>query len=78
MCVCMLSRFSHAQHFAMLWTEVHHSSVHSSPGKNTGGPFPSPGDLPDSGTEPLSPALQADILQSESPGKPQLQHRGIQ
>ena len=33
-------------------------------------PFPSPGDLPDSGIEPGSPALQADSLQSEPPGKP--------
>ena len=28
-------------------------------------PFPSPGDLPDLGTEPGSPALQADSLPSE-------------
>ena len=28
-------------------------------------PFPSPGDLPDPGTEPRSPALQADSLPSE-------------
>ena len=34
-------------------------------------PFPSPGDLPDPGIEPRSPALQADILTSEPPGKPQ-------
>ena len=33
--------------------------------------FPSPGDLPDSGIEPGSPALQADALPSELPGKPQ-------
>ena len=32
--------------------------------------FPSPGDLPDPGIEPESPALQADALPSESPGKP--------
>ena len=31
-------------------------------------PFPSPGDLPDPGTEPGSPALQADDLTSEPPG----------
>ena len=31
-------------------------------------PFPSPGDLPDSGTEPGSPVLQADSLPSELPG----------
>ena len=32
--------------------------------------FPHPGDLPDPRIEPQSPALQADSLQSESPGKP--------
>ena len=34
--------------------------------------FPSPGDLPDSGIEPGSPALQADSLPAEPPGKPML------
>ena len=33
-------------------------------------PFPSPGDLPDPGMEPGSPALQQDSLASEPPGKP--------
>ena len=37
----------------------------------TGLPFPSPGDLPDPGIEPRSPALQADTSPSEPPGKPQ-------
>ena len=35
----------------------------------SGLPFPSPGDLPDPGIEPRFPALQADTLTSESPGK---------
>ena len=33
-------------------------------------PFPSPGDLPDSGIKPMSSALWADSLQSEPPEKP--------
>ena len=33
-------------------------------------PFFSPGDLLDPGIEPGPPALQADSLQSEPPGKP--------
>ena len=33
-------------------------------------PFSSSGDLPDPGMEPRSPALQADSLPSELPGKP--------
>ena len=32
--------------------------------------FPSPGDLPNPGIEPGSPALEADALTSEPPGKP--------
>ena len=35
----------------------------------SGVPFPSPGDLPNPGIEPRSPALQADTLLSEPPGK---------
>ena len=35
-------------------------------------PFPSPGDLPNPGIEPRSPAFQADALTSEPPGKPLL------
>ena len=34
----------------------------------SGLPFPSPGDLPDAGIEPRSPALQADSIPSEPPG----------
>ena len=36
----------------------------------SGLPFPSPGDLPDPGIEPQSPAFKADALTSEPPGKP--------
>ena len=47
------------------------SSVHGdSSGKNAGLTFPSPGDLPDPGIVPGTPALQADSLPSEPPGKP--------
>ena len=47
------------------------SSVHGdSPGKNTGGlPFPSPGDLPDPGIEPRSPALAGRFFFAELLGK---------
>ena len=36
----------------------------------SGLPFPSPGDLPDPAIKPGFPALQADALPSEPPGKP--------
>ena len=35
----------------------------------SGLPCPPPGDLPDPGIQPASPALQVDSLPSESPGK---------
>ena len=38
----------------------------------SGLPFPSPGDLPNPGVESGSPALQANALTSEPPGKPVL------
>ena len=38
----------------------------------SGQPFPSPGDLPNSGIEPRSPALQVDSLAAEPPGRPRL------
>ena len=48
-----------------------------SPGKDTGigsscRPCPPPGDLPDPGIEPGSPALQANSLPAELPGKPHI------
>ena len=39
----------------------------------SGLPFPSPGDLPNPAIEPRSPALQADALSSEPPGKTQVE-----
>ena len=36
----------------------------------SGLPFPSPGDLPNLWTEPMSPALAGIFFTSQSPGKP--------
>ena len=36
----------------------------------TGLPFPSPGDLPDRGIEPASPAPEGRFITSEPPGSP--------
>ena len=50
------------------------SSVHrDSPGYWSGLPCPSSEDLANPGIKPRSPALQADSLTSEPPGKPGLQ-----
>ena len=37
-------------------------------------PFPSPGDLPDAGTEPAPPALAGGFFTTELPGK----HYGVE
>ena len=44
----------------------------------SGLPFLSPGDLPDPGIKPRSPAWQADALPSEPPGKPTCQQDNAQ
>ena len=60
--------------FATPWTDVAHQAPPSMGFSRqeywSGLPFASPGDLPDPGIEPKSPALQADTLTSEPPGKP--------
>ena len=43
----------------------------------SGLPCSSPGDLPEPGIKPLSPALQADSLLSEPLGKPQDYKEGL-
>ena len=58
--------------FVTPWTVVYHthpSMGFSRQGYWSGLPFPSPEDLPDPGIEPGSPALYADALPSEPPGK---------
>ena len=65
---------NHVWLFATPWTVAHQappSLGFSRQGYWSGWPpFPSPGDIPDPGIEPGSPALQADALTSEPPGKP--------
>ena len=55
------------------WTVFHKAPLSMAfpmQGYWSGLPFPSPGNIPDPGSEPRSPVLQADSLQSEPPGKP--------
>ena len=62
----------HVQLFATPWTVgcwVPPSMGFSKQEYWNGLPFPSPEDLPNSGIEPGSPALQADSLLAEPPGK---------
>ena len=63
---------SHVRLFAIPWTVVYQASLSTGFSRQdywSGLPFPSPGDLPDPGIKPRSPALQADALPSETPGK---------
>ena len=64
-----------------LWTVAHQAplSVEFSRQEYWSGlPSPSPRDLPDPGIKPGSPALQAESLPSEPPGKPQGTHITLQ
>ena len=57
--------------FATPWTVAYQASPSmgfSGQEYWSGLPFPFPGDLPDPGIEPRSPALEADALTSEPPG----------
>ena len=63
---------SHVRLFATPWTVAYQAPQFMEFSRQeywSGLPFPSPGDLPDPGIEPGSPALQADALPSEPPGK---------
>ena len=73
MCVWL----GHVQLFVTLWTAACQAplSIEFSQQKYWSGlPFPSPGDLPDPRITSGSPALQADSLPSEPPGKPCGEH----
>ena len=64
---------SHVRLFATLWTVAYQAPPSMGFSRQdcwSGLPFPSPGHLPDPGIELGSPALQADTLLSEPPGKP--------
>ena len=75
MCVCVLSHvrlFCNPVDYSPPASSVHRVSRQES---WSGLPFPPPGDLPDSGIEPASPALQADSLPLNHLGSPQRVNR---
>ena len=68
---CMLS---HVQLFATPWTVTHQAPLSMGYSRQeywSGLPFLPPGDLPNLGKEPVSPALGGGFSTSESPGKPE-------
>ena len=63
------------------WTVAHQAPLSMGFSRQeywSGLPFPCPGDLPDPGTEPGSPASQADSLPTELQGKPLIIETGSQ
>ena len=71
---------SHVRLFATSWTVAYQAppSIGFSRQEYWSGlPFPSPGDLPDPGIEPGSPALEANALTSEPPGKSRTGRPGV-
>ena len=66
-----MKTLSHVQLFVTPWTvacQIPPSMEFLREEYWSGFPFPSPGDLLDPGIEPVSPALQADILPFKPPG----------
>ena len=64
---------SRIQLFATPWTIAYQAPLSMEFSREeywSGLPFPSQGELPDPGIERRSPALQAEVLPSEPPGKP--------
>ena len=62
---------SHVRLFVTQWTVAHQAPPSMEFSRQeywSELPFPSPGDLPNPGIEPGSPALQAGALPSEPPG----------
>ena len=73
-----MKSLSRVRLFATPWTVAYQAppfTVFSRQEYWSGLPFPSPGDLPNPGIKPGSPALHTDSLPSEPPGK--LKERGI-
>ena len=71
--VSEVKSLSHVQLFATPWTVAYQAPLSMGFSRQecwSGLPFPSPGDLPNPGIEPRSPALQVDSLLAEPQGKP--------
>ena len=69
----VVSHFSHILLFVILWTIAHQAPLFMGFSRQTywsGLPFLPPGDLPDPGIEPTSPALEGGFFTPEPPGTP--------
>ena len=68
--ILIITEFVYICFFATPWTVALQAMEFFRQEYWNGLPFPYPGDLPDPGIEPRSPALQVNSLPSELPGKP--------
>ena len=76
----VLSRFSCVWLCATLWAVAHQAPLSAGFSRQeywSGMPYPCPGNLPKPVIKPRSPALQADSLSFEPPGKPENTGVGI-
>ena len=70
--LCVLRHFKHVQLFETSWTLAHQAPLLMEISRQaywSGLPFPSPGDLPDTGIEPAPPRLAGGFFTTEPPGK---------
>ena len=70
--MCVYKSLNHVRFFATPWTVAHQAPPSMGFSRQqywSGLPFFSPGDLPDPGTEPVSPTLWEESLPFELPGK---------
>ena len=73
-------RLIHVQLFVNPWTVAHQAPLSMGLSQQeywSGLPFTSPGDLPNPGIKQEYPALQANSLPSEPPGKPSSGTKGL-
>ena len=80
-CVCMLSHFSCVQLFVNLWTVASQASLSMGFSMQeywNGLSCSPPGDLPDPGIKPGSPALQVNSLLLSHQGSPKDGHISMQ
>ena len=77
-CMCVLSCFRRVQLFVTLCTVCCQAPLSMGFSRQeywSRWPFPPPGDLPDPGIEPVSPALQVDYLPQSHLGSPISGHK---
>ena len=75
LCTSAFSRSVMSGFLVTPWTAAHQAPLSMGCPRQeywTGLPFPSPGDLPDPGIEPRSPALAGRFFTAETPGKPHI------